>query len=163
MLTCTYQFSSLLAQCSTSLVQAVTSQTESREPLSLYSTATQNCLRRAILRYLTQKIVLLCYLMQKNTNMLVSLALGDANFLRWPCTFLFFVKISFALGRQREPHFQWNIGDVGSPTQHFHVGHVHFMLFMSISFPSGTQRKLVFQWNMGFKECFDCDHVLISV
>ena len=28
----------------------------------------------------------------KNTNMLVSLALGDANFLRWPCTFLFFLR-----------------------------------------------------------------------
>ena len=27
----------------------------------------------------------------KNTNMLVSLALGDANFLRQPCTFHFFV------------------------------------------------------------------------
>ena len=27
----------------------------------------------------------------KNTNMLVSLALGDASFLRWPCTFLFCV------------------------------------------------------------------------
>ena len=26
----------------------------------------------------------------KSTNMLVSLALGDANFLHWPCTFLFF-------------------------------------------------------------------------
>ena len=26
----------------------------------------------------------------RNTNMLVSFALGDANFLRWPCTFLFF-------------------------------------------------------------------------
>ena len=26
----------------------------------------------------------------KNTNMLVSLALGDASFLRWLCTFLFF-------------------------------------------------------------------------
>ena len=25
----------------------------------------------------------------KNTNMLVSLVLGDANFLRWPCTFHF--------------------------------------------------------------------------
>ena len=25
----------------------------------------------------------------KNTSMLVSLALGDANFLRWPCTFHF--------------------------------------------------------------------------
>ena len=46
---------------------------------------------------------------------------------------------------------EWNIGGVGSPTQNFRVGHVHFMLFMSISFASGTQRKLVFQWNMGFK------------
>ena len=27
----------------------------------------------------------------KNTNMLGSLALGDANFLRWPCTFHFCV------------------------------------------------------------------------
>ena len=27
----------------------------------------------------------------RNTNMLVSLALGDANFLRRPCTFHFFV------------------------------------------------------------------------
>ena len=27
----------------------------------------------------------------RNTNMLVSLALGDASFLRWPCTFLFFL------------------------------------------------------------------------
>ena len=27
----------------------------------------------------------------RNTNMLVFLALGDASFLRWPCTFHFFV------------------------------------------------------------------------
>ena len=27
----------------------------------------------------------------RNTNMLVSLALGDASFLRWPCTFHFCV------------------------------------------------------------------------
>ena len=33
MLTCIHQFSSVLVQCSTSLAQAVTSQTESREPL----------------------------------------------------------------------------------------------------------------------------------
>ena len=26
----------------------------------------------------------------KKTNMLVSLALGEADFLHWPCTFLFF-------------------------------------------------------------------------
>ena len=66
----------------------------------------------------------------RNTNMLVSFVLGDANFLRWPCTFHFWVYISFALVSQREPHFQWNIGGVGSPTQHFRVGHVHFMLFI---------------------------------
>ena len=61
----------------------------------------------------------------------------------------FFVYISFALATQREPHFHWNIGCVGSLTQIVCIGHVHFMLFMSISFASGTQRKPVFQWNMG--------------
>ena len=33
-----------------------------------------------------------------NTNMLVSFALGDANFLRWPCTFLFFVVYFICIG-----------------------------------------------------------------
>ena len=74
--------------------------------------------------------------------MLVSFALGDANFLRRPCPFLFF-------GVDYEPHFQWNIGCVAYLTQIFCVGHVHFMLFMSTSIASGTQRKHVFQWNMG--------------
>ena len=50
----------------------------------------------------------------RNTNMLVSLALGDANFLRRPCTFHFFGVDFFALGSKRKPHFQWNIGCVGS-------------------------------------------------
>ena len=63
--------------------------------------------------------------------------------------------ISFALGSQREPHFQWNIGGGGSPTQRFCVGHVHFMLFVSILFASGTQRKPVFQWSMGLRNEID--------
>ena len=46
--------------------------------------------------------------------MLVSLALGDANFSRRPCTFHFFCVDFFALGSKRKPHFQWNIGCVGS-------------------------------------------------
>ena len=50
----------------------------------------------------------------RNTNMLVSLALGDASFLRWPCTFLFLCVYFFALGGKRKPHFQWNIGCIGS-------------------------------------------------
>ena len=76
----------------------------------------------------------------KNTNMLVSLGLGDASFLRWPCTFLFFVYISFALGSQREPHFLWNIGGVGSSA----VGYVYFM-YISVfcaSFSALATRKL---------------------
>ena len=40
--------------------------------LSLYSTAMQNCLRRAILRYLTQKIVLLRYLTQRYQHVGIS-------------------------------------------------------------------------------------------
>ena len=56
---------------------------------SLYSTATQNCLRWEILRYLTQKIVLLHDLTQKIPTCWYFLR--DANFLRWPCTLLFCV------------------------------------------------------------------------
>ena len=63
----------------------------------------------------------------KNTIMLVSLALDDANFLRRPCTFHFFCVDFIALGSQREPHFQWNIGCVGSLALGLCVGHVHFM------------------------------------
>ena len=78
----------------------------------------------------------------KYTNMLVSFALGDANSLRWPCTFLFFCVDFFDfLATQREPHFQWNIGGGGSPMQHFRVGHVHFMLFIPFFSALGTQRE----------------------
>ena len=66
-------------------------------------------------------------------------------------SFFVCVKISFALGSQREPHSQWNIGGGGSPTQNFCVGHVDFMLFLSISFALGSQREPHFQWNMGYK------------
>ena len=44
-------------------------------------------------------------------------------------------NLNFALPPTPNPDAsQRNIGGVGSPTQHYHVGHVHFMLFMSISF-----------------------------
>ena len=82
--------------------------------------------------------------------MLVSFALGDANFLRRPCTFHFFCVDFFALGSKRKPHFQWNIGCVGYLALGFCVGHVHFIFFGPISFASATQRKPIFWWNMGF-------------
>ena len=63
----------------------------------------------------------------RNTNMLVSLALGDANFLRGPCTFNFFCVDFFALGTQCKPVFRWNIGGVGCLALGLCVGHVHFM------------------------------------
>ena len=63
----------------------------------------------------------------RNTNMLVSLALGDANFVRRPCTFHFVCVDFFALGSKRKPHFQWNIGCVGSLALGLCVRHVHFM------------------------------------
>ena len=63
----------------------------------------------------------------RNTNMLVTLALGDANFLHRPCTFHFFGVDFFALGSKRKPHFQWNICCVGSLALGLCVGHVHFM------------------------------------
>ena len=46
--------------------------------------------------------------------MLVSFALGDANFLRRPCTFHFFCVDFFALGSKRKPNSQWNIGGLGA-------------------------------------------------
>ena len=82
--------------------------------------------------------------------MLVSFALGDANFLRRPCTFHFFCVDFFALGSKRKPNSQWNIGGVGCLALGLCVGHVHFIFFVLISFASGTQRKPVFLWNMGF-------------
>ena len=44
-------------------------------------------------------------------------------------------NLKFALPLMRTPNAsQWNIGCVGSPTQNFHVGHVHCRLFVSISY-----------------------------
>ena len=65
--------------------------TRAGRDLSLYSTRTQNYWRWVLLRRLTQKNSTFALPNAKNTNMLVSLALGDANFLRRPCTFHFFV------------------------------------------------------------------------
>ena len=59
----------------------------SLEPISLYSTRTQNYWRWV----LNAKDSTFVLPNTKNTTMLVSLALGDANFLRRPCTFHFFV------------------------------------------------------------------------
>ena len=72
----------------------------------------------------------------KDTNMLVSFALGDTNCSRHPM--------------QNPNTSQWNIGCVGFQAQNSCIGHVHFMLFVSISFALGRQRKRSFQWNMGF-------------
>ena len=56
----------------------------------------------------------------------------------------------FALGSTRKPHFQWNIGCVGSLALGLCVGHVHFMLFVHFFLAFGSQRKSSFWWNMGF-------------
>ena len=89
----------------------------------------------------------------RNTNMLVSFALGDANFLRWPCTFFFFLYISLASGSQREPYLQWNIGGVGTSG----VGHVHFMyiscclcIIFRVGYVKISRRRGKFKWNMGY-------------
>ena len=79
--------------------------------------------------------------------------------LRWPYQHVKTLKfalpptqyIKFALPGTENPNAsQWNIGCVGSPTQNFRVGHVHFMLFVLISFGMGNQCKPSLQWNMGF-------------
>ena len=71
----------------------------------------------------------------RNTNMLVSLALGNTNFSRRPCTFHFFGVDFFALGSKRKPHFQWNIGCVRSLALGLCVGHVHFMRKVTQTLP----------------------------
>ena len=66
----------------------------------------------------------------KDTNMLLSFALGDANFSHHP---------------MQDPNASpWNIGCVGLQTQNPCIGHVHFMLFVSISFAFGSKRKRSF-------------------
>ena len=89
--------------------------------------------------------------------MLVYFALGDANFLRRPCTFHFFCVDFFALGSKRKPNFQWNIGCVGSLALGLCVGHVHFMLFVPFFLAFGSQRKSSFWWNMGFTYLAESD------
>ena len=65
----------------------------------------------------------------KDTNMLVSFALGHTNFSRHPT--------------QNPNACQWNIGCVGFQMQNFHVGHVHFMFFcvdfICVWWPTQTQ------------------------
>ena len=65
---------------------------------------------------------------------------------------------------------QWNIGCVGSPTQNFRVGHLHFMLFVLISFASGNQREPSLQWNMSLRpnlnmkySCYGADIELVTI
>ena len=74
----------------------------------------------------------------RNTNMLVSLALGDTNFLRRPSTFLFFCVDFFTLGSQHEPHSQWNIGGIGCLVLGLCVGHVHFMCQVTQTLPNAN-------------------------
>ena len=60
----------------------------------------------------------------KNTNMLVSLALGAAIFFAFYPT----RNLKFALAPTPTPDAsQWNIGGVGSLALGLCVGHVHFM------------------------------------
>ena len=74
--------------------------------------------------------------------MLVSFALGDANFLRGPCIFLFFCVDFFALGSKRKPNSQWNLGGVGVLRW--------ACTFHASGDANSTQRNPVIWWNMGF-------------
>ena len=82
-------------------------------------------------------------------SMLVSFALGDANFSRHPM--------------QNPNASQWNIGCIGFQTENFLIGHVHFMFFVLISFAFGGQRKPSIQWNMGFNHVKTVNKHIIKV
>ena len=80
--------------------------------------------------------------------------------------FIFFVYISFALGGQRKPHFQWNIGGVGSSG----VGHVYFMyiscclcIIFRVGYANISRRKGIFQWNMGLRLCDDINSFKLEI
>ena len=99
-------------------------------PLSLYSTATQNHLHWVLTQF----------------------CVGYTNIPT--CWYLFFSmpNLKIASPPTATPNAsQWNIGCVGSPTQNFCIGHVHFMLFVLISFALVTQREPSLQWNMDFR------------
>ena len=100
--------------------------------LSLYSTATQNYLRNFTLEIPT-----------------LEFALAPMRIL----------KVALPPTRKPNPS-QWNIGCIGSQTQNFQVGHVHFMLFLLMSFALRTQREPSLQWNMGFRPITDCKRPL---
>ena len=68
--------------------------------------------------------------------MLVYFALGDANFLRRPCTFHFLCVDFFALGSKRKPNSQWNIGGVGCLALGLCVGHIHSMCQVTQTLPN---------------------------
>ena len=70
--------------------------------------------------------------------MLVSFALGDANFLRRSCTFLFFCVDFFTLGSKGKPNSQWNIGGVGCLALGLCFGHVHFMRQVTQTLPNAN-------------------------
>ena len=67
----------------------------------------------------------------RNTNMLVSFALGDANFSRFTRRVLpdAFYPASF-IRRVLPEASQWNIGGVGPSGVGAGVGHVHFIFFV---------------------------------
>ena len=74
----------------------------------------------------------------KNTNMLVSLALGDANFLRRPCTFLFFCVDFIPV----EYRWRWVPG----------FGSLRWACtFHASGDANSTQRNPVIWWNMGLR------------
>ena len=108
------------------------------ELLSPYSTRTQNIWRRVLLRYLTQKVVLLRHLTQGYQHVGIFWPIPDAN-----------PKICVtpdANPRRQSVEYRWRwASGVGAG-----VGHVHFMFFVLISFAFCSQRKPSFRWNMGF-------------
>ena len=60
--------------------------------------------------------------------------------------------VKFALSPMRNPNAsQWNIGCVGSPTQHFCFGHVDFMLFIPGFFHVGYPTQTLFSVEYGLK------------
>ena len=69
-------------------------------------------------------------------------------------------NLKFAFHPTRHPNAsQWNIGCVGSPTQNFGVGHVHFTFFgvnfISVGYRFSVEYGLIIQSIYTYQICID--------
>ena len=101
---------------------------------------------------------ILCYLC-------IIFRVGYAKISQRKGSFQWNMAFKFVLPPTQTPQAsQWNRGCLGSPTQNFRIGYVHFMLFVLISFTLITQREPSLQLNMGFSfRTMSCEYYTVNI